>query len=749
MFLIFDEINILLLLAVGLNLLLLAVVFFNGRKNKINLTYSAIGLAVIVWIWGMIFYRSAPVESSLLWGTILYINATFIPSIFLYFTYIFPRREEKLTWLIPAIIFGLNGLIVLLTSWPGLIIQAVNLRPGLEKEIIFTPYYWFYFIYISSLFTFGFYRLFQKYRQSRGIARQQILYVLLGDAIAANGAFVTNLIMPWLGYFFLNWLGQLLTVVMVGMATYAIVRYRLMDIRMVARRIFIYFGVATFAYAIFYLLIWFYQLAFGGVFTIGALAFGLILAPLFAVGFYWVDHLMRLLANKYFFVSLYNYQETINRLIDELTNYIDLDKIVVLIVDTIKQVMQLDRAGVLLINTETSPTQYQIAKVIGFNERNGISLVQDNFLTKYLLKIQKPLVREELGVLAKESFSVREKIGFQKLHDHMEHIEASLCLPLISNKKLIGIIVLGSKISGDAYTNEDLGLLNTLSKQASIAINNARQYRQIQNFGQTLQSRVDEQTKDLQAQAEHLKKLLRMRSEFLDIASHQLKTPISVISGTISMFREGLIQTLSKEEQNKFIDNIYWKAKKLNQIISDILQASEIDSEKLSFVPERIRTLGVVELVSQLVEEYLPQAKAKGLQLNLVKPKKKISPILSDEEFLRQALSNLIDNAIKYTKDGQVDILLDETAGRVMIKIKDTGIGIPADDQGRMFGKFERAGNAKNMYTDGSGLGLFITKQIIEAHQDGTISFVSQEGRGSEFVISLAVCQPAKQSKNN
>ena len=103
--------------------------------------------------------------------------------------------------------------------------------------------------------------------------------------------------------------------------------------------------------------------------------------------------------------------------------------------------------------------------------------------------------------------------------------------------------------------------LETIAAQAAIAIENARLYREVQDFSKTLEQKVAEQTKDLKAKAEHLKKLLQMRSEFLDIASHQLKTPVSVILGTISLFKEGSIKKLPKERRQKFIDNIFNKAK--------------------------------------------------------------------------------------------------------------------------------------------------------------------------------------------
>ncbi|MEK7131065.1 MAG: ATP-binding protein [Patescibacteria group bacterium] len=238
-------------------------------------------------------------------------------------------------------------------------------------------------------------------------------------------------------------------------------------------------------------------------------------------------------------------------------------------------------------------------------------------------------------------------------------------------------------------------------------------------------------------QREHIEKLLKMRSEFLDIASHQLKTPVSVIMGTASMFKEGSIQKLPKEQQDKFIDNIYRKSVKLSGIIRDILSASEFDTEKFSLPESRLEPVDLDKFLEKIKEDFSDDAKEKGLGLNFIKKKSVIPPIISDEFYLTQAIVNIIDNAIKYTKIGKVDIFLDEDEKNVFVKIKDTGVGIPEKDKPKIFGKFERASNAVDMYTDGSGLGLFISKEIIGAHNGANISFNSKEGEGTEFVITF------------
>ena len=714
-----------------------ALLMFIKGKRKFHYLWGIFCISVLIW--GMGGYKIALTldpDWAVFWWKITYIGVIFIPIFLVHFTYKFLEMSGK--WII-VIFYTLGFIFLTFNLASDLFINKVRLVFNQFYYIsppapLYTPF----ILMFIGLVIYSLLKLYQAYRLAQGVKRAQLKYIFIALAIGFSGGSFSFLPVYKIDFYPVFNLTVPLGILVVA---YAIIRYRLMDIRIVAKRIFIYFGVAAFTYGTFYLVAWIYQSQLGNVFSPTGYLAGLVIAPVFVVSLYGVERLLKIIANKYFFVSLYNYQKTINQLANELNYYFDLDKIIGTIVGTIKQTMQLDRAGVLLINQNKKPVQYQVAKVIGFNEQNGISLVKDNFLTQYLQRTQKPLVREELTLLIRDAKIKKEQESFKRLYEHMTRIEASLCLPLVSSNKLIGIIVLGSKISHDAYTKEDLDLLDTLSKQAGIAVENAQLYQEVQDFNKTLKQKVAEQTADLKAQAEHLKKLLQMRSEFLDIASHQLKTPVSVILGTISLFQEGSIQKLPLKQQHKFINNIFYKAKKLSTIINDILRASEMDTDEFQLIPANIKPTQPEELVQSVYEDLKPEADEKGLKLELVKPKKNLAKILADADFLEQAIYNLTDNAIKYTAKGKVKISLSQEQNRIIIRIADSGIGIPQADQKKMFDKFSRAKNAVNMYTDGSGLGLFIVKKIVEAHQGGQISFTSEENKGTTFVVTLPIKQ--------
>ena len=257
----------------------------------------------------------------------------------------------------------------------------------------------------------------------------------------------------------------------------------------------------------------------------------------------------------------------------------------------------------------------------------------------------------------------------------------------------------------------------------------------LEELTEKLEERVDKQTKVIQKKADHLEKLLKMRSEFLDIASHQLRTPTSVIKGTLAMMKDGDIKNLPPEEQTKFVENMFLKAVKLENIINDILVASEIDTADFSIsLNDKIE---LDKLVEKIVDEHQFDAKTKKLKLSFKKLAGEALKIKGNIKYLEQAITIFIDNALKYTFKGEVKVTIEKKDNNAIIKVVDTGIGIPKPDLSRIFHKFIRAKNATKTYTDGSGLGLFIVKEVMDQHPNSKVWVESEENKGSIFNLQL------------
>ncbi|MCX6744171.1 MAG: HAMP domain-containing sensor histidine kinase [Candidatus Parcubacteria bacterium] len=259
----------------------------------------------------------------------------------------------------------------------------------------------------------------------------------------------------------------------------------------------------------------------------------------------------------------------------------------------------------------------------------------------------------------------------------------------------------------------------------------------LEELTENLEEKVDEQTKDIVEKNTRLERLLKVKSEFLDIASHQLRTPVSVICGILDMFKSGAMDSLPKDKQMKFIENAFLKGRKLNAVIDDILDASDLDEKELD-LKNSLKDLDFSSLVKNIVNYSKMEAEGKRIIINTDISDNII--VKGDKKYLEQAISNIIDNAIKYTPGGKnIEIKLEKVGNKAILAVKDEGIGIPKKEQASLFKKFSRATNAKEMHTDGSGLGLFIVKNIIGAHPEGKIWFESEESKGTTFYIQLLI----------
>ncbi|MEK7167776.1 MAG: ATP-binding protein [Patescibacteria group bacterium] len=705
------------------------LVFLKGR-NKTHYLWGLFCLSFIVWGFGG--YKVAIIanpQEAILWWRLTYVGVIFIPIFLIHFTLEFLSIKRR--FLLCAIYF-LGVLFLLADLFTDLFIN--NVRWVFNQFFYLSPPTWlydcfvifFFILVLSSVFKLG-----QAYITAKGVNRTQLKYIIISLIVGFGGGAFSFLPVYHIDFYpYLNLSISIGTI----LVAYAIFKYRFMDLRVLARKIFIYFWLAAFTYGIFYGIVWSYQEFFGGVFNSKSYLAGVFIAPIFIALVFFLIKGIEKIANRYFFSDLYNYQETINKLSDELTYYTDVSKITDAIVGTIKKTMQLDRAGVLLINEKIKPARYEITKIIGFDKQNSISLAQGSVLAGYLEKSRRPLVKEELSLLIKDTRQKKNKNDFQKIYDYLEHIEASLCLPLISGKKLIGLVVLGSKFSGDAYTAEDLNLLSTLANQAGIAISNARFYKEIHDFNQTLKQKVDEQTKEIKEKSKYLEELLNMKTDFLRVVNHQLNTPMSIMNGAFSMMGEKIYDT------KKGLYVLKAAFERTNQTISDFWDAYELEGEKMKMAPAKTN---LKEIVEKLVEEKqkLQLAQERKLKIEIKQPEFDIPTVWCDPKKIAHVVSNLLDNAVFYTEKGGVTVSFDAIARQLKVNVKDTGVGISAEDKKKLFQKFSRGQGATNLHPDGSGLGLYIAKKIVEGN-DGELSYDSAGiGQGATFSFSLPIYQ--------
>lgn len=255
---------------------------------------------------------------------------------------------------------------------------------------------------------------------------------------------------------------------------------------------------------------------------------------------------------------------------------------------------------------------------------------------------------------------------------------------------------------------------------------------------------------------DELRKLDNAKSEFISIASHQLRTPLTAIKGFVSLILEDTYGEITPQVRGA-LNKVYASGEHLIQLVEELLNVSRIESGRMQFI---MAEADIGSLIKDLYENFLLVAKTRGLYLEMKMPRTKLPKILMDQSKVREVVSNLIDNALKYSEKGGVTIKAEvikkgmqplpkskntassqkeqEIDGDVVrVTVSDTGVGIPATEMSYLFKKFSRGKDVMRLHVGGTGLGIYVAKNIIEAHK-GRIWVESEgSGKGARFIIEL------------
>jgi signal transduction histidine kinase len=248
-------------------------------------------------------------------------------------------------------------------------------------------------------------------------------------------------------------------------------------------------------------------------------------------------------------------------------------------------------------------------------------------------------------------------------------------------------------------------------------------------------------SKELTRANTELKRLDNSKSEFISIASHQLRTPLTAIKGYISLILEGAYGQ-NAEKTDDALNKIFLANERLIQLVEDMLNLTRIESGRLEYHYED--NVQVEDVLKELGDMFILRTKDKGLDFVIDTSDKKLPPIRADKSKFREVISNLIDNAIKYTKEGFIHVSAVQDRNVVRIVVEDSGMGISPESLKTLFTKFSRGTDSTKVYTDGSGLGLYVGKNLIES-QGGHIYVESDGvGKGSRFIVEMPIASGKK-----
>lgn len=328
----------------------------------------------------------------------------------------------------------------------------------------------------------------------------------------------------------------------------------------------------------------------------------------------------------------------------------------------------------------------------------------------------------------------------------LEGIGGVLSVPIVAHDRLLGVLT-AAAAGPRTFTIWEEALLTALASHAAVGIENARMYEELKQAALQLEATVEERTRDLQATNARLQKATRQaeeasrhKSQFLANMSHELRTPLNAILGFSELLQDPAFGPLI-EKQGRYVGHIHSSGKHLLALINDLLDLSKVEAGRLELRPEPFT---LADALTAAFEPFRVQVDAKGVALSLHLGEAP-GTLVADPLRFKQILYNLLSNAVKFTPAGgsiTVTARPSDTPEWVEIAVQDTGIGIKAEDLSRLFQEFTQLDSSIAKPHQGTGLGLALTKRLVDLHGGSVIATSPGEGQGSTFTVTLPLQPP-------
>ena len=672
------------------------------RVRRKHLIHQVFGLFLgSMALWGLLIFglRASPSRNeAIFWERLVLPLFPLIATFFFHFCVLFTERRIA-KWTVRAIYF-LGFSLAALAPTP-LVLQGIQVKSyGYAPDAGPLWFPWIGGIYLS--YFFASYLLYSYYRRtSSAEGRNRALYLLAGITFSFLGGTSDYLaafgLLPHPGGIYGNILFALWT-------TLAVVRLRLLEIEFIIRR-----GLAYSAVSVLAILPYVGSLiALQGLFRARPipLTVNLLIMVLMVISLQPLGRRIQEAVDRWFFRERYDGLKSLRRFSQEASGTLELDKLSSSLLQVLGEAMATRTVHLFLHSPEKgslSPiasTRADLQPLPSFMDRSPLGL---------WLKGEEPFFRSiDLGIDPR-----LQALPWQH-RQAVEKLQGELFIPLKSRARLVGLLVLGKKLSGQPYTQEDTALLLTVASQASLAIENARLY-------------VIERE-----QVAELQRLDQMKSDFLLTAAHQLKTPITAIKASAGMLGE-LGGNGDKAMEERLTANILRSAQALERETSDLLQFLRVKTAKEEL---HLEMADIREVILGVVEEILPAIRTKDQSLELFLPPE-LPSLPLDRRGAVRIVTNLLSNANKFTAPkGRIEVRVLEADSYLVIQVGDNGSGIPVAEQTRVFDAYYQVKDTVARGMGGTGLGLAIAKSLVELH-GGKIWLESTPGQGSTFSFSL------------
>jgi len=603
-----------------------------------------------------------------------------------------------------------------------------------------------YGVFSGAFFVYSAFLFYKSYRQEKNqVTKTQMLYMFIGSVISISITFVTNLILPVLGFKEIRALGPFGLSFFIFFTYYSIIRYRFLSSKLLLSRFAYALLVALVPYSVFHLVVFIQEKIWGSVYHNGALISGYIYAVIFIFVFSVANKQINALIKKIFYFNDVDIQVEKARFVRIIETTLDVEVILDLVIKVLEKVFKTE-VSVLVLNGE---------KIIpGYEEFNRFKLDKDEIQAVINWKI--PLIRDEL------IYQKQRPKGIIKLFLEKK-IQCLFPILMSQNIPWTLFILIGDKNESNSYSIQDIEYINSISSLTSVALQRSYLHIQVMQFNETLKDKVEQATADLREKIKELEEARKKENDLIDIMGHELRTPATVVKMNVDLLTNWLNKVKEQILEPKNIDDFHHYTKRIKQsidneikIINTLLASAKLEGNRLVLMKVPVNTINAIELG---IEGQRENVEKKGLKLIFEKPKDadKFPLAFADKGRFQEIVDNLISNATKYTDEGQIAITASHDKDYIKISVKDTGKGIAKNDISKLGKKFFRTNQYLNTDKEdsatqlvrpgGTGLGLFVVFGLVKAH-GGEISVESELGKGSTFTFTIPIAHGASEEVN-
>lgn len=695
------SISSMVLIGIGLvNLVIAGYVFLRNPKNLINRIFFLLVAGASLWVSGI---GALALTKLFFFDKLVFYAGTCMFLGLVLFAKTFPYRKtlskKFLLLLIPfLVIFALIPFNVFVKG-----LRATNdgsLSP------INGPAFPFFVLVMGGYIFYSMYLLLRTYHHASDTERLRMKYFFLGLFTFLGMIFLFDILLPFFNIFRFNLLGPLSSIVFISFTGYAIVKHQLLDIRLVIQRGLLYVITLSVVSALYFLFIFGIGHLLGRSMFINPVASAFAAAVVVVCGFPYFRRFFEKLTDPLFFKKEYNVYQGLRDLGQVLSSTIDLDMLLDSVAHIFKRDLKIEIFLFILANSQG------IFRVV---RKNGAAVLEHEVDPQFQSTLIFVLEASKKIIFLQTEIDNPD----HELRETARRLGLVLAISLFSKGKLVAVMMLGEKKSQSPFTQKDVEFLTIFSHQAGVAFENARLYEEIKQYSAELEEKVEERT-------DKVKQLYESQLQFLADVSHELQTPLAILQGNFDLLRKNV----GSKNRRKIPQTINKTLERMSRLVNDLLLLARADGVPFRADTEMVR---LDLLLQELYEDC--EILAENKNIDFVFKKSGTPCVSSDREHLKELFLNLISNALKFTPvNGAILIELTEEGNDAVVRVADSGEGIPPHDLSHVFERFYQSKHVTGK--KGTGLGLSISKQIVESG-GGTISARNKEGEGAEFIVRL------------